>query len=523
MNSKPLTIVHAAAEMAPFSKSGGLGIVIGSLPRTQQEFGHEVSIFIPYYEGVVNVDEHRISLVDGNIPIEVTGGIFDSIQLYQAEPVEGRPRVYLIGHHQYFSRRVNMYGDERENARFAIFDLGVLAAIKHIGIQPDVIHCHDWHTGLIPYFLKGRFKPDGYWNQTSTLFTIHNLTYQYGHNWWDTPAEMRDDGRSRLPEIGDPAFERVNFAKRAIINADTINAVSETYRTEIMTKDFGQELHRILKNREKNFFGIVNGIDHDAYNPHTDPGLVLRYGVSTAARRQTNKRALQLAYGLDPQKDVPLICMTSRVVEQKGFKLLAQIIQTVLRMPSQLIIMGDGDKEFTKFFQKVSRTYEQQFKIVAYDLNKETSLYAGADIFLLPSRFEPCGLNQLIAMRYGSVPVVHHIGGLADTVVDFDPRMRAGGSHRASKNSQNAQAGIMGNGFAFKNYQSRDLLVAIARAVETYKHRAPWKRLIASCMKQATSWEIPAQKYIDLYRQTMKSKRSTTRRRARTNTETVTQ
>lgn len=503
MTNKPLTIVHAAAEMAPFSKSGGLGMVVGSLPRMQQELGHTVSIFMPFYEGIINAEEHRITLIESNIPVEVTNGIFDSVQLYRAEPTNGYPQVYFIGHRHYFSKRAQMYGDERENARFMIFDLGVLAAVKHLQIEPNIIHCHDWHTGLIPYLLTNWFKHDTYWTKTSTLFTIHNMTYQYGHNWWDTPIEMRDDGRSRLPDIGDPAFERVNFAKRAIIYADTINAVSETYRTEIMTKDFGQELHHILKKRERNFFGIVNGIDHDAYNPHTDPGLVMRYGLGSAMEnRQANKKALQLSYGLETQKDVPLICMTSRVVEQKGFKLLAQIIQTVLSMPSQLIIMGDGDKEITNFFRKVSREYDSQFKIVPYDNYKETSLYAGADIFLLPSRFEPCGLNQLIAMRYGCVPVVHHIGGLADTVVDFDPRERM-----SIAPGKKASSTIMGNGFTFKRYLSRNLLVAIARATETYKHRTSWKRLVASCMKQATSWEIPAQKYIDLYRYTLRSKK----------------
>ncbi len=489
---KKLTIAHIASEVEPFSKTGGLANVLGSLPRAHKELGYDVIIVTPLYEKIIDPKAYNLEIVgesDKPEMIELTQDVWREVRFFKGMLGDTVP-IYFVESKEFFGSREKLYGAENDNARFMFFDVAALHLLKKLNFQPNVIHCHDWHSGLIPYFLKGRYKKDPFWDHTATLFTIHNLTYQFGHNWWDVPADLRDDGRTALPSFEDgEKLERINFAKRAIMNADAINAVSETYREEIMTKDFGQELHRILKNREKIVFGIVNGIDYSEFNPLTDPGLFKHYSDKSVTRKKDNKRWLQKYYKLPVNPEIPLICMTSRLTEQKGFRLLMNSIKVLLRMDVQIIIMGDGEKEFITYFEGIQKEYPKQFTITAFDPNKETSLYAGSDIFLLPSRFEPCGINQMIALRYGCIPIVHHIGGLADTIVDYDPRTK------------------IGNGFTFKRYGAVNMLIAIVRALETYKHKRIWKEMVISSLKEANSWIIPALKYIDLYETTMRLKK----------------
>lgn len=483
---KPLTIAHIASEVEPFSKTGGLASVIGSLPKAHADLGHRVLIITPFYSKIIDNSKYPTNIIAFNFPIELSPGIVREVNFRRLQQ-ENKLDIYFIEYDEFFKDKI--YGSTNENQRFMLFNVAVLQLLKYLNISPDIINCHDWHTGLIPYFLKGRYKKDEFWKNTATLFTVHNLNYQLGHNWWDIPQELRDNGYSALPKFDDPNLENINFARRGIQNADTINAVSETYRQEIMTVDFGQELHRVLKNREKIVFGIVNGIDYDSYNPLTDQGIHVHYSDKSVSRKKKNKKWLQKYYKLEVDEKIPLICMTSRIVEQKGFKLLMNIIHTILSFNIQIIIMGDGDKEFTNFFNKIQKTYPKKFILTPFDKDKETSVYAGSDIFLLPSRFEPCGLNQMIAMRYGCVPIVHHIGGLADTIVDYASEDRKG------------------NGFVFTRYSPRFLLIALVRALEIYKHKKLWHNLVVSDLKQANSWEIPAQKYIELYNKTIKLKK----------------
>lgn len=490
--SKLLAIAHIASEVQPFSKSGGLANVLGSLPKAHKDLGHDVIIITPYYEGLMDKSSFEFETISENEHIELSKDIWEEVT-YLKTVHQGVP-VYFIAHKKFFGERTSLYGGKNENARFMYFDVAALSLLKKINFKADIIHCHDWHTGLIPYFIKGRYRKEPFWKHTSTLFTIHNLSYQLGHNWWDIPPEERDDGRSPLVPFTDPWIERINFAKRGIIHSDAINAVSETYREEIMTKDFGQELHRVLKNRQKIVFGIVNGIDYNDYNPATDAGLHTNYSEKSVVRRKNNKKWLQKHFGFTVNPEIPIICMTSRIVEQKGFKLVSIVLRNILHMGIQMIIMGDGDAKITTELRKIQKEFPNQFIISAFDHNKETSLYAGADIFLLPSRFEPCGINQMIALRYGCIPVVHHIGGLADTIIDFDPGTK------------------YGNGFTFTKYDARQLLVAVSRAVENYKHKKVWGDLIIRGLRQANSWIIPAEKYIDLYYTTLRLKKRNARK-----------
>lgn len=484
--ARKLHIAHIASEIEPFSKSGGLANVLGSLPKAHKELGHNVVIITPYYEGCMHVDKHSVEIISDEEVIEVSEGAFYKARFLKTTLPDSNVSVYFISNSEFFGNCTTLYGAQNENARFFFFNVAALALLKKVLFNPNIIHCHDWHTGLIPYFLKNRYKKDEYWKHTATLFTIHNLAFQLGHDWWEIPEDLRDDGRSKLPHIDDiKQVETINFAKRAILHADAINAVSETYREEIMTSDFGQELHRILKNREHIVFGIVNGINYDDYNPLTDAGLKKHYSDKSVHLRKINKKHLQKHYGLEENDEVPLLCMTSRITEQKGFRLFLNIVRTLLRLDTQIIVMGDGDAFIRDELEKVMHEFPKRFVLTPFDNNMETSLYAGSDIFLLPSRYEPCGLNQMIALRYGCIPVVHHIGGLADTIVDFDITKQGG------------------NGFTFTRYDAAHFFVAIIRALDVYKHKDMWHELIVTGLKQGNSWIIPAKKYSDLYKKTL--------------------
>ncbi len=496
---KRLKLVSVASEVDPFSKTGGLAEVSRSLSKALFYLGHDLAVITPFYEKIISPRKFNLKLIKKNLKVEIDRKNRLSINLWQGELARDDKSkrslpIYFLGNKKYFSRRRTLYGSSHENARFLLFDLATLATLKFLNFEPDLIQCHDWHAALIPYLLKRdqRFNRDHFYKNIATVFTVHNLVFQFGKNWWELPPEKRDDGRAPLPSFKSQALENINFAKRGILNADLINTVSEQYASEILTRNFGEDLQIILKNRRDRLFGIVNGIDYRAYNPATDPGLFKKFDLEHLDKKDQNKLFLQKYYRLTVDKTIPLIGLTSRITEQKGFELLKNIIDILIHLGPQLIIMGDGDARYINFFKKISKSYPQRFRIVPFDQKRETSVYAGADFLLLPSRFEPCGINQLIALRYGCIPIVHHIGGLAETVSDYDP-----------ENNQ-------GIGFVFKKYNSYDFLVAIVRALVLYKHKhkKTWQTLIRRGMKQSFSWELPARKYLDLFKKALKLKSS---------------
>lgn len=480
---KALNIVHIASEVDPFTKTGGLGDVARSLPRALSRLKHHVSVFTPFYKAVDYTPHQLEELMDFEIPLP--DGTTVPVKLWRGWLLQKLP-VYFVEQDHYFGARRGIYGSEMDNQRFYVFSVAVLEAMKRLGLAPDIIHCHDWHTGLIPYLVRNGYRQD--FPDSRLIFTIHNLAFQFGHNWWSVPGELRDHGHSALPEWRDKeAWERLNFAKRGIQRADYITTVSEQYAEEILTKDFGQDLHRILMNRKDRFSGIINGLDYKDFNPVTDPGLAMNYDMNTLDRKYDNKRALQRAFGLPERSKVPLIGMVSRLSEQKGFDLLLDILDPLLRLDVQLVIMGGGDKEYATALKKAAKKHKSKMGVsLEFDAKRATQVYAGSDMFLMPSRFEPCGLGQMISLRYGSVPIVHATGGLADTIQDFNPRTGKG------------------LGFSFKSYDSRDFLVAITRAVVNYKHPAYWRKLVEQGMKHSFSWHVPAEHYVVLYRKVMR-------------------
>ena len=482
-----MKIVSIASELDPYFKTGGLADVVRSLPKSLHRLNNEIIIIVPFYKKALAKDKYKLEKIYKDVQLYIDKENEVTVSYYRTELLP-KLKVYFVSNDKYFSRYKKLYGSQHENARFYLFNIAALKLISLLKFEADIIHCHDWQTGLIPYLKKTRFKKSETLKKAATVFTIHNIIFQLGNNWWEVPVNKKDNGQGALPLFNNIDIEYINFAKRGIIYADIINTVSETYARQILYRSIGQDLHRILKNRKHKLFGVVNGIDYKEYNPKTDRGLYKKYGISKLHRKVLNKKYLQKYYKLPLDEKTPLIVSTCRIAEQKGFDLILDILSTLLKRNVQIIIMGDGDKEYIKKLNKIKRKNPKKLIITNFDRKMETSLYAGADLFLLSSRFEPCGINQLISFRYGCVPVVRSTGGLGDTVINFDPQ------------------DYIGNGFTFKRYNPQELLVALTRALETYKYKDVWKTLVRRGMKASFSWELPAQRYLKLYKKAINFK-----------------
>lgn len=484
---KKLKIFHIVSELSPYSKTGGLGDVARSLPKALSRLGQDISIITPLYGKVIDKKEHGLELLFKDVSLRLDSKESIKVSYWRAYLADSLP-VYFVECPRYFSRYNRLYGSSHENLRFLIFDLAALKLISLLKQPVDIIHCHDWQSGLVPYFLKKDFRNSKTLKNTKTLYTIHNLVFQLGHNWWEIPLAEKDYGRKPLPPALDERLERINFAKRGILSADYLNTVSEHYRQEIMTKNFGQDLYRILKNRSERLFGIVNGIDCNAYNPENDE-RIKNYSWRDFSPKKENKRRLQNLFGLTEDNRLPLFCMTSRIAYQKGFELLIKLLPYLLKLNLQLLIIGAGDKAFIKELKLIARKHPRQLAVVpSHEANQryETLAYAGSDFLLLPSSYEPCGINQLIAMRYGCIPIVRETGGLRDTVEDFSPDT------------------LSGTGFTFKHENVFDLHQAVVRALENYRHPKAWSVLVKRAMKRSSGWDIPAKKYLELYKRSLK-------------------
>ncbi len=488
--TKKLKIVFISSEVHPFSKTGGLADVVRSLPKAIKRLGHEVIIITPLYNQLIDKKKYNLKLIHKNVKVFFNSKDSLPVSYYRGYLMNDLP-VYFIECKKYFSKRKTLYGSSHENARWLSFDVAALKLISLLKFNADIVHCHDWQTGLIPYYLKTDFRYSKTLKKAKTIFTIHNLVFQMGINWWDVPLKKKDYGHSRLPHLADPNLDYINFVKRAIISADAISTVSEQYREEIMTKKFGQDLNRILKNRQDKLFGIINGIDYKAYNPANDPGLFKNYTHKKIHRKKLNKEYLQKLFKLPIDPKVPILCTTSRVTFQKGFELILKILPDLLRYNLQIIVIGAGDKNYIKNLKKIARRYPKKIAIIpSHVMNQkyETLTYAGSDFFLLPSHHEPCGINQLISMRYGCVPIVRKVGGLKDTVQNFNPTT------------------YQGTGFTFERFSGLALYGAIIRALEDFKYRKVFRDITVRAMQESNSWEIPAKKYISLYRKIVRKK-----------------
>ncbi|MBJ6727073.1 glycogen synthase GlgA [Geomesophilobacter sediminis] len=477
-----MKILFVASEVTPFAKTGGLADVAGALPKTLKAHGHDVRIMMPFYS---TVEKGGMAVRKGRKSASVVVGDTERKGFLRQASL-GEIPVYLIENKEYFSRE-HLYGtadgDYPDNhLRFSFFCRCVLELLKKMDFRPDIIHCHDWQTALIPHLLRHERKDDPFFARTGVVFTIHNLAYQ----GLFPPETLTDMGLA--PECftmdGLEFYGKVNLMKAGIISADVVTTVSEAYCREIQTPEMGCGLHGVLQQRSEDLFGILNGVDYEEWNPAVDREIMKNYSHASLSGKMVDKVGLQRLMGLSTSPDVPLIGMVSRVVAQKGFDLVTELLPTFAAAPLQLVILGSGEERYVKALTSI-KARNIAFAS-GFDNALAPKIYAGSDMFLMPSYFEPCGLGQLIAMRYGSVPVVRRTGGLADSVVD--PR---DGDKAAP------------NGFVFDEYTADALWATISRAMAAYEDRVLWKKLMRRGMSCDFSWNNSVNRYLELYRKTL--------------------
>lgn len=487
-----LRILIVASEGVPYVKTGGLADVIGALPRALRRLGHDVRVVLPRYKSI-DIERWRLRTVVSNLSVPMNQAT-ELVNVLEAPPSEDVP-FYFIDSEHYFQRE-KLYGYNDDGERFILFCRAALEFTRHINWAPDVVHCHDWHTAIIPNWTKTVYRDDPYLNKTASVYTIHNLAYQgiFGYRILEV-AGVAEEG-FLYPEVPELA-NVVDLMGRGIIYADVVSTVSPRYAREILTPAFGERLDPILRERKDRLYGILNGIDTIEFDPAADTHIAAHFDAFSLEDRSSNKRALQEQTRLPVDACVPLLGIISRLTDQKGFDLLDQIAIPLIEQGVQLVVSGTGDQHYHSMFQRLAARYPQQVSVnLTFNVEMSQRIYAGSDMVLMPSRFEPCGLTQMLAMRYGSIPVVHRTGGLADTVKEFDP------------------ASNSGNGFSFDRYDPFHLFAAIVRAIEVYKFPHIWQDLMQRAMLADYSWDASAEQYVALYRRALELQRIASSRNA---------
>ncbi len=475
-----MKILFVASEVTPFAKTGGLADVTAALPKTLKRLGHDVRIILPFYS---EVERGGHGIRKGRKSVEVPIGGVMKKGLFRHSTLGDIP-VYLLENREYFSRD-HLYGTAKgeypdNHRRFAFFCRGVLDLLKKMDFRPDVIHCHDWQTALIPLLLKREKGEDLFFRKTGVVFTIHNLAYQ-GLFPKETLADMGLDSSYFNIDCLE-YYGKVNLMKGGILSADLITTVSETYCREILTPELGDGLDGVLGVRKADLHGVLNGLDYELWDPETDRNIYKNYSAHAPAGKAADKKGLQKRLGLEPAADVPLIGIVSRLTAQKGFDLLAELMPKFAESRLQLAILGTGDEKYLNLLQEIKARGADNISVnIGFHPDLAPKIYAGSDIFLMPSHYEPCGLGQMIALRYGAVPLVRKTGGLADTVFEEGE----GGEP---------------NGFTFEEYTPEALWGAVSRALQAFEDKVAWKKLMRRGMTCDYSWDASARKYEELYR-----------------------
>lgn len=495
METKNLRVLIVSPEVVPFAKTGGLADVTGALPKVLAQLGHQVKVILPKYK---MVDENKFRLAEAAVdfPSIPIGGKNLKISL-KTDKTDFPPVEYFFMVNDDFYHRDELYRNratgydyEDNDERFILFAKGTLEILKTLGWQPDIIHVNDWQSALIPAYLKTTYADDPFFKRTASVFSIHNLAYQGGFP------------KSTFDKIGVPKelfypispFEfwgNVNFLKVGICYADVINTVSETYAVEIQSgPEFGYGLEGVLRSRNEDLYGIINGIDYDVWSPEKDRLIPQQFSPENLTGKKVNKEQLLKACSLPlSKKDIPVIGVISRLADQKGFDLLSQIADQLMSLDLQMVILGTGDEKYHVLFKEISAKYPNKISVnLRFDDALAHLIEAGSDMFLMPSRYEPCGLNQLYSLKYGTVPIVRKTGGLADTIEDYNPKTG------------------QGTGFVFKDYDAQKLLEAIKRALKVYADKKLWVKLMQNGMKKDFSWKASAQKYTDIYLKALRKK-----------------
>jgi starch synthase len=466
-----MKVLICSSEVVPFAKTGGLADVTGALPVALEKIGLEVAVAMPAYKSI-------------NTKLEkLTEGVLTT-------KIGRNTLVYFIQNDHYFGRE-GLYGDKKGDYpdnldRFSFFCKRLLEFIKTESFRPDIIHCNDWQTALIPVYLKTSLKDDPFYQKIKVLFTIHNLSYQglfpkeefpkLGIDWQYFSMEFLE------------FYDKINLLKGGLVFSDLINTVSPTYAREIQAAEFGCGLEGVLTKRSQDLFGVLNGLDYEVWSPDKDGLIFKRYDLESIELKAVNKKGLQKECGLKVESKVPLIGIVSRLADQKGLDIVAPGLEQIYDLGMQLVLLGTGDEKYHLLFKKLPRKFSKRISVsLKFDNVLAHKIYAGCDMFMMPSRFEPCGLGQLISLKYGTVPIVKKVGGLVDTIRDYDPRQKRGW------------------GFVFEEHSVESMCQALKRARDVFYDRDSWQALVATAMKLDFSWQKSARGYQELYQRCLSS------------------
>jgi starch synthase len=492
MPPKKLKILFVSSEVFPFVKTGGLADVSSALPQMLSELGHEVRIVIPKY-GAVDERKFKIHEIVRLKDLQVKIGDKDVIYSLKSCFLPGprvRVQIYFLDNQEYFGSRNGLYSDPNtgkdypdNDERFILLNRSVMELIIKLGWIPDIIHLNDWQCGLVPAYLKTIYKDQEGFDQFKTLFTIHNITYQGEFNQTSfaktgLPKELESASKGILVD------GKVNFLKSGLMFSDVINTVSKTYANEITTKsEYSGSLKDTLSKRKDSVYGIINGIDTKVWNPEKDKQIPKNYSLKNIENKVENKRELAERFGFTFDENIPIISLISRLYDSKGFDIIQKGFNDLLKLGCQIILLGTGDKKYHSFFEKMAAKNPQKFACYL-GFNDELAhlIEAGSDMFLMPSQYEPCGLNQMYSLVYGTVPIVRETGGLADTVIKYNEKTEEG------------------NGFVFKKYDSDEMIKELKRAIKLFEDKKNWQKIMKTGMKSDFSWVVSAKQYIELYK-----------------------
>ena len=477
-----MKILFASSEVIPFAKTGGLADVSGSLPEALAALGHEVAVVTPLYRSTKE-GKHELRHDERVLSVPFKTQQWET-QVFRGHSGEGIP-VYFIQRDEFFDR-TGLYGtpegDYRDNAeRFIFFNLSFIELARLMEFSPDIVHCHDWQTSLIPVYLKSVYGSDPQFQKARSVFTVHNLAYQGVF-----PKEIMEV--SGLPaELfvvkGLEYYGKMNFMKGGILFSDKITTVSERYAQEIQTPEYGYGLEGVLKDRSMDISGILNGVDYTSWNPQTNPHIAANYSAKDFSGKSQCREELMGLFGLQGTGKSPVIGMISRMADQKGFDILADAMEDLMKIDIRLVILGTGDAKYENQYAQLGKRYAGRLGVkVGFDNTLAHKIEAGSDMFLMPSKYEPCGLNQMYSLKFGTIPIVRATGGLDDTIREFDPETGKG------------------NGFKFKAYSSAELIKAVKRARYLYRNNLLWTKLVQNAMKEDFSWKRSARKYEEVYR-----------------------
>jgi len=475
-----MKLLFAGTECAPFFKSGGLGDVLGALPKELAKQGHEVRVVLPYFVQIIP-EEYKEKMEDvAEFTVEV-GWRNQHCGIKKLE--QNGVTYYFIDNLFYFDRpEFYGYGDDAE--RFAYFQLAAIEMLEVVDYIPDIFHVNDWQTAVIPVLLKDKYQWKIKLRDIRTVLTIHNLMFQGIYDQY-VLSDLFGIGYDAFHEHGLKYYDEVNYLKGGIYYADLVTTVSPTYANEIQTPEFGMGLHEDLQKVDNKLVGLLNGIDYDTYDPETDETIPATFSIDDLSGKAENKAALQERVGLPVEADIPLIGVVTRLDEQKGIQLILDSLEALLAYRNvQLVLLGTGKPYFEEAFRHFTEKYPEKFQgIIDFDVNLAQHIYAGCDMFLMPSAFEPCGLSQMNSMRYGTLPIVHEVGGLVDTVKPY--------YHETGE----------GTGFSFYDFNAETMLDVIDQAILVYSdHPDQWEGLVIQAMKENNSWEKAARAYTDQYK-----------------------